>query len=209
MGGRAAKRMKLTGPRGMSRRDFLRLGGAGLAGSALLGTGALVGCGDGSRSGALTVASWDVASDALKATIPLFKKKRPGTDVQMQAITIDYQQLIPRLQAGSGAPDVCSLAQQDFQNFLMRFPGEFVDVTDRMEKFTSQFADAPLSHASKDGKLFAVPWDMGPVGLWYRKDLFTRAGITPDDVDTYDGFIEAGKRWPAGGGGGTGKRGPS
>ena len=185
--------MKLTGPRGMSRRDFLRLGGAGFAGSALLGTGALVGCGDGSRGGALTVASWDVASDALKATIPLFKKKRPGTDVQMQAITIDYQQLIPRLQAGSGAPDVFSLAQQDFQNFLMRFPGEFVDVTDRMEGYTSQFAEAPLSHARKDGKLFAVPWDMGPVGLWYRKDLFEKAGIAPDDVTTYDGFIEAGK----------------
>jgi lactose/L-arabinose transport system substrate-binding protein len=111
----------------------------------------------------------------------------------MQAITIDYQQLIPRLQAGSGAPDVFSLAQQDFQNFLMRFPGEFVDVTDRMEGYTSQFAEAPLSHARKDGKLFAVPWDMGPVGLWYRKDLFEKAGIAPDDVTTYDGFIEAGK----------------
>src|ERR671916_1013204 len=193
MGGRAAKRMKLTGPRGMSRRDFLRLGGAGLAGSALLGTGALVGCGDGSRSGALTVASWDVASDALKATIPLFKKKRPGTDVQMQAMTIDYQQIIPRLQAGSGAPDVFPIAQQDFQNFLMRFPDQFVDVSDRLEKYTDQFAEAPLSHARKDGKFFGVPWDMGPVALWYRKDLFQRAGIKPEDVATYEGFIEAGK----------------
>jgi lactose/L-arabinose transport system substrate-binding protein len=134
-----------------------------------------------------------VASDALRDTIPLFKKKRPGTDVSMQSITIDYQQLVPRLQAGDGAPDVFSLAQQDFQNFLMRFPGEFVDVTDRMERYTSQFAEAPLSHARKDGKLFAVPWDMGPVGLWYRRDLFEKAGITPEDVATYDGFIEAGK----------------
>ena len=187
----AAKGEKRNVARRMGRRDFLRLGGAGLAGTALLGT--LAGCGGGSSGGALTVASWDVASDALKATIPLFKKKRPGTDVQMQAITIDYQQLIPRLQAGSGAPDVFSLAQQDFQNFLMRFPDQFVDVTDRMEGHTGQFAEAPLSHARKDGKFFAVPWDMGPVGLWYRRDLFEKAGITPDDVATYDGFIEAGK----------------
>ncbi len=177
----------------MNRRQFLRLGGAGLAGAALLGGGTLAGCGGSSASGGLTVASWDVASDALEATIPLFKKKRPGTDVSMQAITIDYQQLIPRLQAGSGAPDVYSIAQQDFQNFLMRFPGEFVDVSDRMEKYTSEFAEAPLSHAQKDGKFFGVPWDMGPVGLWYRKDLFQQAGISADDVATYDGFIEAGK----------------
>ena len=183
----------MAGRGGMNRREFLRLGGAGLAGAALLGSGTLAGCGGSSSSGGLTVASWDVASDALRATIPLFKKKRPSVDVSMQAITIDYQQLIPRLQAGSGAPDVYSIAQQDFQNFLLRFPGEFVDVTDRMEKYTSQFAEAPLSHARKDGKLFGVPWDMGPVGLWYRKDLFEQAGITAEDVATYDGFIEAGK----------------
>jgi lactose/L-arabinose transport system substrate-binding protein len=177
---------------GMSRREFLRLGGAGLAGAALVGGGSLAGCGS-SDSPGLTVASWDVARDALKNTIPLFKKKRPDTPVRMQSITIDYQQIIPRLQAGSGAPDIFSLAQQDFQNFLERFPGQFVDVTDRMERFEDQFAQAPLAHARKDGKLYAVPWDMGPVGMWYRKDLFEQAGIGPDDVSTYDDFVAAGK----------------
>ena len=177
---------------GMSRRSFLRLGGAGLAGAALLGSGSLAGCGS-SDSPGLTVASWDVARDALKNTVPLFKKKRPDTPVRMQSITIDYQQIIPRLQAGSGAPDVFSLGQQDFQNFLERFPGAFVDVTDRMEKYRDQFAEAPLSHALKDDKLYGVPWDMGPVGMWYRTDLFEQAGISPGDVSIYDDFIAAGR----------------
>src|SRR4028118_1689056 len=58
---------------------FWRLGGGGVAGAALLGSGALGGCGGSSSgSGGITVASWDVASDALRNTIPLFKKKRPG-----------------------------------------------------------------------------------------------------------------------------------
>ncbi len=178
---------------GMNRRDFLRLGGAGLAGAALLGSGTLAGCGPSSRGPGLTVATWDVADDALRATIPLFKKKRPGTEVEMQAMTIDYQQVVPRLVAGSGAPDVFSIAQQDFKNIMMRFPDQFVDVTDRMESYRDQFAEAPLANSEKGGKLFGVPWDMGPVGLWYRKDLFQRAGVSPEDVATYDGFIEAGK----------------
>ncbi len=175
----------------------------GLSGAALLGGGALAGCSSPSRGPGLTVATWDVADDALRATIPLFKRKHPVVEVEMQAMTIDYQQVVPRLVAGSGAPDVFSIAQQDFQNVMMRFPGQFVDVTDRMEKFRDQFADAPLSHAEKDGKLYAVPWDMGPVGLWYRKDLFRRAGIGPNDVATYDGFIEAGKELQNRVGGGT------
>ncbi len=111
----------------------------------------------------------------------------------MQAMTIDYQQIVPRLVAGSGAPDVFSVAQQDFKNMMMRFPGQFVDVSDRMERYRDQFADAPLANSEKGGKYFGVPWDMGPVGLWYRKDLFRRAGIGPEDVTTYDDFVRAGQ----------------
>ena len=67
--GRIGGRGERTGT--VSRREFLRLGGVGLAGAAMLG---LTGCGDSGSAGGITVASWDVASDALKATIPLFKK---------------------------------------------------------------------------------------------------------------------------------------
>lgn len=65
-------------PGGMSRREFLRLGGVGLAGATMLGGGTLAGCGESGGSDGLTVASWDVASDALKATVPLFKKNILG-----------------------------------------------------------------------------------------------------------------------------------
>ena len=61
-----------------------------------------------------------MASDALRETIPLRKKRRPGAEAFMQPIIIDYRQLIPRPQAASGAPDVFSLAPQDFQNFLAK-----------------------------------------------------------------------------------------
>jgi len=88
---------------GMSRRTFLRLGGAGLAGAALLGGDSLAGCGS-SDSPGLTVASWDVARDALKSTIPLFKKKRPDTPVRMQSITIDYQQSSPACRPAAAPP---------------------------------------------------------------------------------------------------------
>jgi hypothetical protein len=105
---------------GMSRRRFLKLGGVGLAGAALLG-GPLVGCGS-SDSPGLTVASWDVARDALKNTVPLFKKKRPDTPVRMQSITIDYQQIIPRLQAGSGAPTCSRSASRTSRTFWSASP---------------------------------------------------------------------------------------
>ncbi len=39
------------------------------------------------------------------------------------------------------------------------------------------FGAGPLSVYADQGKNYGVPWDMGMVGWWYNKDLFTKAGI--------------------------------
>src|SRR3712207_2738103 len=193
--------------RAFSRREFLRLGGAGLAGTALLGSGTLAGCGGQQQgaSGSINVASWNIAADALKETIPAFKKQNSGADVTVQYIDFDYSQLTPRLQAGAGAPDVFSVAQQDLKSFLLKFPDQFVDLTERMAAHRDEFAEAPLATVTKDGRIFGVPWDMGPVALFYRRDYFERASIDPASVTTYDEFVEAGQRLQEEIGGGVGR----
>ena len=40
------------------------------------------------------------------------------------------------------------------------------------------FAPGALAVYALNGKNYGVPWDMGMVGWWYNKDLFTKAGIT-------------------------------
>lgn len=42
----------------------------------------------------------------------------------------------------------------------------------------NSFAPGALAVYALDGKNYGVPWDMGMVGWWYNKDLFTQAGIT-------------------------------
>ena len=50
--------------------------------------------------------------------------------------------------------------------------------------------------AVKDGKYYAMPWDSGPVVLYYRRDVFKAAGLSdnPDDVSamvaTWDKYLE-------------------
>lgn len=39
------------------------------------------------------------------------------------------------------------------------------------------FSPGALGVYSLDGKNYGVPWDMGMVGFWYNKDLFSQAGI--------------------------------
>jgi lactose/L-arabinose transport system substrate-binding protein len=45
-----------------------------------------------------------------------------------------------------------------------------------------------------DGKLLGLPQDNEPMGMAYRADIFDQYGITEDDLTTWDGYIEAGKK---------------
>jgi ABC-type glycerol-3-phosphate transport system substrate-binding protein len=47
---------------------------------------------------------------------------------------------------------------------------------------------------SPDGKLLGLPQDNEPMGFAYRADIFEEYGITEDDLATWEGFVEAGKK---------------
>jgi len=51
------------------------------------------------------------------------------------------------------------------------------------------FSPGALGVYSLDGKNYGVPWDMGMVGFWYNKDLFTQAGIETPPA-TWDELLE-------------------
>ena len=53
----------------------------------------------------------------------------------------------------------------------------------------NSFAPGALGVYSYQGKNYGVPWDMGMVGFWYNKDLFTQAGIDAPPA-TWTEFLE-------------------
>lgn len=145
-------------------------------------------------SGEITVASWNLAADSLTETAKKFMEKYPETKVKIEYVTSDYNKIIPPLTAGKGAPDVIQIQQRDFPNFLERFPNQFVDLTKLLNGKEDEFVEVAMNLAKKDGHIYALPWDLGPVGVYYRKDFFKKAGVDPKSITTWDKFIEAGKK---------------
>jgi lactose/L-arabinose transport system substrate-binding protein len=143
--------------------------------------------------GEITVASWNDAADALEAEIPGFNKKYPNIKVNVQRVTSKYDKIIPPLTAGTGAPDIIQTQQRDLSNFLMKFPDQFVDLSDKLNSHKDEFAKAAWVSVLKDDKPFGIPWDLGPTAVWYRKDFFEKAGIDPKTLTTWDKYVEAGK----------------
>ena len=60
--------------------------------------------------------------------------------------------------------------------------GMLQDITPALDAdngaWRNTFGSGALAVYSYNGKNYGVPWDMGMVGFWYNKDLFTKAGIT-------------------------------
>lgn len=146
-------------------------------------------------SGEITVASWNLAADSLSETAKNFMKKYPKTKIKIEYVTSDYNSIIPPLTSGKGAPDVLQIQQRDFPNFLEVFEGQFVDLTARLGDRKKDFAEVALNLVKdKDGKIMGIPWDIGPAAVYYRKDMFEKAGIDPNSITTWDKYIEAGKK---------------
>ncbi|VBB09863.1 Hypothetical protein LUCI_5161 [Lucifera butyrica] len=148
----------------------------------------------GSQPVTIKVAAWNDAADSLKAEIAGFQKKYPHIKVEVQYVDNNYTKIMPKLASGSDVPDIIQTQNRDFPAFMKKFPGEFVDITDKVAGLKSKFVAAAWEPVTFDGKVYAMPWDLGPAAVYYRQDLFQQAGIEPSKIETWDDFIASGQK---------------
>lgn len=144
----------------------------------------------------LKVGAWNDAGDALKKVATEFEKTHPDVKIEIIESDSNYTKLTPALVSNQGAPDIIQAQARDFQSFLIKFPKQFYDLTEKMQKdgLADKFLPASIENVKGNGKIYAMPWDIGPTALYYRKDMFEKANIDPKSIETWDDFIEAGKK---------------
>lgn len=76
--------------------------------------------------------------------------------------------------------------------------GALKDITADIASWKDTINPGALSIYSYKGAQYGVPWDMGMIGVWYNKALFTQAGITAPPA-TWDEYLaDVGKLKTAG-----------
>ncbi|MFG1754112.1 ABC transporter substrate-binding protein [Streptosporangium sandarakinum] len=170
---------------------------------ALTGTLALAACGGktpekGSGPVKITVWSWKPASDGLAAVAEDFEQSHPGIKVDVQAVgnpAIWDKITIGMAAGGKGLADVLHIGVDYLPGYMDKFPGGLADLRKLgADKYKDAFAKGLWPTVTgKDGGVYAMPWEVNPVGFFYRMDLFKKAGIDPEKIQTWDDAIEAGK----------------
>jgi multiple sugar transport system substrate-binding protein len=138
-----------------------------------------------------TLTFWTWVPD-IQNEIKLFTTKYPKIKVELVNVgqgAPHYQKLRTAIQAGQGAPDV---AQVEFQ-FLNSFTlgeGDLLDLTPYVPAtLKDSYPEWVWSQVNTNGGLWGIPQDTGPMGLLYREDLLTQAGLQAPK--TWDEFAAA------------------
>lgn len=136
---------------------------------------------------------------AYKRSLPRFEREH-GIVVTTQLT--DWRALESRLQSailsGADIPDVIELAEGSLGFFTRGKPEEigFVDLTERIQRdgYRGRVVESRFSPWSAHGRIYALPHDVHPVTLVYRRDLIERLGIDVNALETWDDFVAMGRR---------------
>ena len=147
-------------------------------------------------AGEITVWGWDVAAATFKESVEKFNEKYPDVKVTVEEFGSGdlYEKLtVGLVSRGSGLPDVVLMEDERIPGYVSQFPEGFLDLSEMgYDKHNDLFNDAKIQNVVQDGKMVAAPWDIGPAGMFYRVDIFEEAGVSADDIETWDDILEAG-----------------
>jgi raffinose/stachyose/melibiose transport system substrate-binding protein len=154
-----------------------------VAGTALLATGCSGNSNSSSSDGKVSMTFWTNATTGpgqtfWKKTISDFEKANPNVTIKMQ--TIQNEDLDGKLQTAlnSGdAPDIF-LQRGGGKMAAMADAGQLMDISGSIDAdVKAAVSDGAFKGESYQGKVYAMPIDVQPEGIYYSQDLFKAAGI--------------------------------
>lgn len=145
----------------------------------------------------ITVWAWNVAAKALVESAKSFNQKYTKIKVNVQEYGLAqnvYERYSVILSSGVGVPDIIQIESDYVQTFAETYPQYFFDMNGYIDIEGKVDPSKISTSYDSEGKLVSIPWDSGPVVMFYREDLFNQAGIDINSIITFEDYISAGKK---------------
>lgn len=184
----------------LDRRNFLRLSAAGLAAAAAGPALAACGSGSGGNGTELVLSTWNVPQD-IKTYTKLaqdFTAAHPGTKITVNVTPSgDFGQWFSTQLAAGTAPDIIRMTYQAYGRYAGN--GGLVKLDDHLPAgYGDDFAPSFWQAVRTDKGVFGVPQHTDTFALYYHKDVFEKAGLTPPasltSAWTWDEFRDAARK---------------
>src|SRR5208337_368043 len=139
-----------------------------------------------------TITVWTWTAKAIQFVTPEFQKEYPNINVDVTPMSHPdtHDKIFVAIASGSGAPDLLTIDSAYIQKFIEQ--GGLVDMTDYINTVRNKFPAYKVANdSSTDGHVYGVPFDCGPVGLYYQKGIVDKYKVTLPE--TWAQFITVGK----------------
>ena len=153
----------------------------------------------------LTVAAYPAVDAIVKASLPAWQQNHP--DVEVKVIPREYADhhtaMTTALATSSNLPDVMAVEYGFLGRFalgggledLARSPYLAHQYRDQFVAFAFAQGGTSVGNAGGPGVQSAIPTDIGPGTLFYRKDILDKAGLQESDLTgSWDAYIASGKK---------------
>jgi len=171
---------------------------------AAIGAVLLTGCGGGNNaggaaSGTIRFSGWTStpAEDKLLTDeIASFQTKYPNIKVTYEPVPKDFRTKLKAQLASGTEPDAFYVELGDAAGFMQKHV--LLDLRSEMSKTgtnASDFADGVLSAFKTGDAIYGIPKDFNTLALFYNKDMFSAAGVSPPTKDwTWQDLTDAAKK---------------
>ncbi len=185
----------------MQRRRLIA-GVAAAAAAALV----LTGCSAGSSAGgsqsedAMTWSMWIAGKEDKAAWQKVADSVKSDDGITLTIQGAPFENYFTKLSAQlSGGSAQCIVSMQSLR--MANFTSSLLPLDDLAKKDNldlSAFDSTALDGMKVDGKLYGLPYDTGPIMMFYNRDLFKQAGVSePQPGWTVDDFEQAGAAFKA------------
>lgn len=146
----------------------------------------------------ITISAFAGLGDAIQVIIDRYMEENPDIDVELEIreFADHHTNLLTTLAAGSGATDVVAIEVGYIARFVA--DGGLVDLNAapyNAGELTPGIANYAVAQGtSVDGRLIAMPTDLGPGVMFYRRDRLAEADAQVEALQgSWDDYIEFGK----------------
>jgi ABC-type glycerol-3-phosphate transport system substrate-binding protein len=146
----------------------------------------------------IEVWGWDVAGEALDLSGDFFGEQfESEVEAEVWERPTMKAEVLETFDTGSDYPEVTMVESIDAPAWIatdgLRDISEWIEA----DGIRDQYVEGKWEALSDEEGIYALPWDLGPVVILYRRTVFDDHGIEQDDIETWADFLDAGERLPA------------
>ncbi len=151
-----------------------------------------------SSTGTTKLSFWtfqNAHAEFMKDAAETWNKQNPNEQIELSVEVLGYDEmhnkLLIALQSGSGAPDISDIEIGKFANYLKGKNPPLVKLNDLLDM--DHLIKGRFNPYTKNGNIYGVDYHVGAAVIYYNKEILDQAGVSADDIKTWDDFYRIGK----------------